>query len=69
MSKITNKQNRKRLIDAENKLIVVRGEGVFRGSVKKVKGLRKKQLIDTDSSMVMTREKSEGKGVERGRRR
>ena len=36
----TSRQSRNRLIDTENKLMVVRGEGVWGCWVKKVKGLR-----------------------------
>ena len=57
-----NKQNRNRLIDKENRLTAVRGEGV-RGLSEKGEGIKKK-IIDTDNSMEMTR----GKGGVRGGR-
>ena len=54
----SNEQNRNRLIDTENRLTAVRGEGELKGWVKTVKGLSKKKnpqkLIDTDNSMVIT---------------
>ena len=50
------KQNRNRLIDIENRLTAVRGEGVG-GWVKKVKGLSKEKNLYKDSSMVIKRGK------------
>ena len=46
MNKITNKQNRARLIDTGNRLTTVRGLRVG-GLGEKVKGLRKKTLTHT----------------------
>ena len=40
-----NKQNRKRLIDTENRLMVVRGEGVWRVEVKKGEEIEKYKLV------------------------
>ena len=59
-----NKQNRNKLVDSENRLSAVRGKGNCRGWVKKVQGLSKlkKNLIGTDNSMVITREKGGGGG-------
>ena len=48
-TKQTNKQNRNRLIDRENKLTAVRGEGV--GGL----GEKKQTNSDTDNSTVITR--------------
>ena len=61
-----NKQNRNRLIDTENRLIAVRGEGVG-GQVGSVKGLTKgkKRFLTTDNNIVITRGKG---GWEVGRR-
>ena len=48
-------ENKRRLMDTEDRLTAVGGEGA-RGWAKKVKGLSKeKNLIDTDNSVVITR--------------
>ena len=61
MNKI-NKQNRNRLIDTENRLTAVRREGL-EGLCEKGKDIKKKKtLIDTDNSLVITRGKGGGGG-------